>query len=331
MSRQIRISASRLKTLWECSLKFYYQEIQWLPQSTHWKTKVGTIVHLLFEVIMHPRRRALFEHIMVSGRFAVSDHPVLVRFVRWQLRREGIAANVTIEEIGELTHVAFLGIRPHFIHIEGKETLYSPPPRFENEYRFKITLPSGAVISGFIDLLLIWSDHVLVIDLKSQAAKFTRAELPHNVQAIMYQTVGYRETGIVPAVEFIMVRHPPTARTPDKHIQRVEPPSVATLQGLEGYVDSIYARVNSFSLEDAYSNACDDQGYCQFKCGYLRPFTYWVVCGKDDPTGNTPLSTHLVLDEGKQACYDAGNGATLLERRHPGCALRWNPNQATAS
>ncbi len=331
MSRPIRISASRLKTLWDCSLKFHYQEIERLPSSSHWKTRTGSCLHSVFECLMHPRRRATFERIMVEGVFRIEEHPAVLRYINWYRQREDIM-QATVEDIVDMLNVAFLGIRPYFTSRGPKgETLYTPPPRFVNEHRFQITLSSGAVISGFIDLLLVWPDRALVIDLKSQAAKMTRAELPNNVQAAMYQMVTSRETGLIPAVEFIMVRHGPTSRTPDKHVQRVDAPSAAALAGLEAYIDATYSRVNAFSLEDAYANASTDTGYCQFKCSFLRPFTYWIVCGADDPQGLSPLSAHLSLTEAQKACYSRGNGSTVSERRHKGCALRWNPNQNTAS
>ncbi len=332
--RSIRVSASRLKTLTECSLKFHYQEVEWLPQSTHWKTRAGSVTHLVFECVMNqrrPKRLALFKSIMETPSFNLLNHPALVRFTAWQLRREGIAAQCSVADIGQLLDVAWLGLRPHFTSTVDGKLVYAPPPRYVNEHRFQIKLSSGAVISGFIDLLLVWPDRAIVIDLKTQAAKFPQAELPSNVQGAMYQLVCYREEGFVPTVEFLMLRHPPGPRSPEKHIQRVAPPSVTTLAGLEVYVDAIYARVNAFTLEDALSNASSDTHYCQFKCGYLRPFTYWVVCSAEDPTGSRPISSHLVLDEATVACDDAGNGATVLERRHPGCMLRWNPNQNTAS
>ena len=38
MSHPIRVSASRLKTLKDCTLLFWYTEVQRLPENTHWKT-----------------------------------------------------------------------------------------------------------------------------------------------------------------------------------------------------------------------------------------------------------------------------------------------------
>lgn len=340
----IRISASRLKTLWDCSLKFWYQEIIRLPSSSHPKTRVGSLTHLVFEVVMHPRRRAMFRRIMQTETFCVADYPVLVRFIKWQLKRWDLVGMATVEDIEELLHVAWVGIRPHFttrVKWEGDiEVLcYTPPDVFINEHRFQITLSSGAVISGFLDLVLLWgkvvdgvfvAERVVVVDLKTQAEKFSRKELPSNVQAAMYQMVVEREHGgLIPAVEFIMLRHAPTKRHPQLHIQRVEPPSGGALRGLEEFIDHTYVRVNGFSMEDAFTHACTDSRHCEHKCSFLRPFTYWVLCAQGDPIGENPLEGHLSLDAATEALHNGPIGGHLIERRHKGCALRWNPNQTT--
>lgn len=321
--RTIRISASRLKLLTDCTVKFYYQEILRLPDGSHWKTRTGSVVHLLFECIMNqkrPKRVALFMQIMVTGRFNLSDHPELLRFIKWQLQREEIADRATPEDINELINVAWLGIRPHFTSVVDGEIVYTPPPHFVNEQRFEITLSSGAVISGFIDLLLVWPDRAIVIDLKTQKDKFTRKELPNNIQAIMYQLVCHRQEGFMPAVEFIMLRHAPTKRTPNLHIQRVEAPPDVALEGLEYYVDQTYARVNTFGLEDALVSPCDNLGFCLNVCKHYAPHPYWIVSKADDPQGLTPLSSHLELDKATKACKD---GEITIERQHAGCMVAW--------
>lgn len=334
-TRTIRISASRLKTLNQCTMAFYYQEVLWMPQTTHWKTKVGSQVHAAFECLMRkdrPRRAALLRDILMRGIIVVPDpttpldrqFKALWRFIEWQLRRDGIATMTTALEILDLLRVAFLGIRPYFVTPDANgATKWTPPDHWTNEKRFKMTLPSGAVISGFIDLWLQWKDRIVIIDLKSQGQKFTKADLPHNVQASIYQLAGFKETGIVPTVEFIMLRHGPTTRTPDKHIQRVDPPSRFALVGLEVYIDSVYLSVNQFGLQDAYSSPCADEGFCTRVCSYYKPYPYWLLISADDPLGAAPLSSHLSADLARAALVGAPPGTLILERAHKGCAIRW--------
>jgi hypothetical protein len=326
MKAPIRISASRLKTLWSCSLQFYYQEILGLPENVHWKTKVGSCVHSTFECIMRkgrPSRLAIFSAAMVSGTIHLRDHPSLIRFVNWQLRREGIDDKVTVDDIEELLRVAFLGIRPYFITTDADlNTTYTPPPDYRNEQRFQMTLPSGAVMSGFIDLLLLWPDRAVCIDLKTQAKKFPRDELPSNVQATIYQLATFREHGLIPTVDFVLVRHAPTTKTPDKHIQRVAPPSEVTLAGLIQYIDHIYVTVNQLTYEQALACPNPDEGFCLRVCTHYAPHPYWEVCAQDDSEGLKPLSKHLSLDKANEVAYSGGH--RVIERRFQGCAVRWN-------
>lgn len=322
----IRISSSRLKTLWDCALKHWYREVQNLPDRSHWKTRTGSVAHLLFEVIMHPRRLALFRTMMLDPALRLTSYPHLIRFTRWQLIRFEIADKVTVEDIAQLLDVALVGVRPYFVDVQGQ---WSPPSRWINEHRFQMTLPSGAVISGFIDLLLIWigadgvTTRTIVIDLKSQAAKFTKAELPSNVQGAMYAMVTYWEFGIVPEVVFLMLRHAPTDKTPNKHLQILSPPSLLTLAGLEVYLESTYLQVNSMTFEEAATHCSQDEGYCQFKCSYLRPFQYWVVFDPvKDPEGKErPKSSYFTLDAATKAAQDGG--LAVVERAFKGCSARW--------
>ncbi len=313
MKQPIRISASRLKNLKDCSLSFWYSEIQKLPQATHWKTKVGTVSHLLFETILLPRRAALFRAILATDAFDITLYPQLVRFVAWQLRRMEVTLS-SVEEVGRLVRVAFTTVKPHFDAYFAALDAGKPAPfRYYTEKRFQMQV-GEAVMSGFIDLLLVWPDRAQCWDLKTQREKFARADVPNNVQAILYQLACFREFGLIPAVEFIMLRHPPTARHPSLHIQRVESPSPAHLTGLEHYIEEMYQLVNQFGMKEALSHTHDDEGFCFRVCPYYKPFTYWALMDGDevDKTFLTP-PTEVPKDR------------TLVELHHKGCLAKWRP------
>jgi hypothetical protein len=308
MTHPIRISASRLKQLKECTMAFYLKEVVRLPDSSHWKARLGTLAHLVFECVLHPRRAALLERILRAEAFQIEDYPALVRLVEWQFRREDITLS-SVAEVGELLQVAFHWVKPYFINAEG---VFTPPPRYYREHEFKLVV-GDAVVKGYIDLLMVWEDRALVGDLKSQREKWTRADVPNNVQAAIYALATYREFGLIPAVEFIMLRHPPSKRCPRNHIQRVEAPSPMALVGLEDYIESMYRVVNQFSYEDACSHPHDDEGFCTRVCQFHKPFTYHAVL-KDGEVVRTYLETQTP---------EVKKGETLEQRRHEGCLLRW--------
>lgn len=310
MRPHIRISASRLKTLQHCSLRFYYESIVKVPSPQHHKTSQGSCIHRLFELLMHPKRRPRFMLLLgLAGELEASSS--LLRYIRIYDHYHGIAP-YEMDAMVDMLRVAFLGIRSYFM--DGDH--YRAPPRFFNEYRFQFQL-GDATISGVIDLLILWEDRAIVIDLKSQGAKFKRADLPELPQAIMYQLAVQREFNLIPTVEFIMLRHPPTERNPELHIQRVAPHSSDVLVGLSEHLEHMYQVVNDFTLEEALTNPCDDEGFCQRVCPYLRAFEYNAVVYADDPT-QTPLRTYL-LDK---PCHSLDTGEVLIRFRHGGCA-KW--------
>lgn len=316
MSREIRVSATRLKSLWDCTVQFYYKEILRLPDSGHYKARQGDAMHSLFEDLLKSKRRALLRSIIVDGVDPAAI-PVILRFIRAYDRRYAISP-YEMQDMTNMLKVAFLGIVPYFKpYFAALDAGLPRPFVYHTEYRFKIAV-GKAVLSGFIDLILIYPDHVIVVDLKSQAKKFTQAELPHNPQAIVYQLVAYREFGFLPPVEFILLRHAPSKRYPSLHIQRVEPPPLVALRGLEDYVDYTYGIVNSFGLQEAYSRPHRDIGFCERVCRYRKPFTYTALVHKGDLNGQ-PIETFEVGQKQTKPAADE----VLVERQHEGCPFRW--------
>lgn len=298
----IKVSASRLKTLEECSLRFYYGEIVGVPQGlSHIKARIGTLVHVIVEVIMNPRRSILFRHILDHG-FRFSDcPPSLLRYIRWHCKRE-LIHEYDLDEIAAMVDVAFLGIKPYFADPLNR-------PTYHNERRFELKL-GDATISGFIDLLLLWSDRCVVLDFKTQKIKFPKAELDSNIQAMLYQTAVSQEFGLIPTVDFIMLRHAPGPRASEKHIQRVQPHSKPILAGLSLYVQEMYKVVNNFTFEEACANPCKNDYFCKSFCPYLLPFDY-LSLQKD---GHQIKS--FTLDNPPKLVH---NDERLIKLHHNGC------------
>lgn len=307
----IRVSSSRLKTLTHCSLEFYYQEILKLPQSIHPRTQQGSCIHAIFEHIMHPKRLKFFKALM-EMQTSVHNIPSIARYIRFYGYKHFMDP-YEMPVMLDMLNIAFEGIRRHFVDAEGK---WSPPPKWYNEKRFQLQV-GQATISGFIDLLLVWEDRAIVIDLKSQRERFTKAELPNNIQSIMYMLSSHQEYGMIPTVDFILLRHPPTNRQPSRHIQRVDPFTESHLTGLRAYICHMYPIVNNFGIKEAMINPSDDYGFCTRVCHFHKPFDYYALVKKTDPS--VILSTFLV-DKVPQTIQD---DEMLVEKRHEGCVFRW--------
>jgi hypothetical protein len=59
------------------------------------------------------------------------------------------------------------------------------------------------------------------------------------------------------------------------------PATPAQLKGFAAYVQHMWKVINSFSLKEAKSGYCIDEGFCDRVCSYRKPFRYMVVTKKD--------------------------------------------------
>ncbi len=315
MTLPIRVSASRLKTFKECQLAFWYQDVERLPSKTHHKTLQGSCVHSLFECLLAPKRVLTLRAILRDG-FTLAAHPVVERFIRLYDARHGIAP-YEMSAMEEMLQVAFGTIKPHFDTLFAALDTGQPAPfTYTTEKRFQMQV-GQATISGFIDLLLVWPDRALVIDLKTQARKWTVADVPNNVQAALYALATYRELGLLAATDFVMVRHAPSKRYPLMHLQSVAAPSKAHLAGLEAYVEAMYGVVNQLTLEQAAQHPHASFSFCEKVCGYHKPFDYWALVKRADPT--VTIKTFMLDNAPKEVAADE----ELVKKHHAGCLSAW--------
>lgn len=307
-----------------CSLAFYYSRVLKLPEKEWPRTIIGTIVHAIFESLRNPRH--LKEYQLIVGEASAKDpnsvdfrrSKSVARLVQFYQRKHGIAQEL-IDEINPMLWVGLILIDFHWSKAD-KDPKTGAPMIYGPEHEFMLTLPDGTQIKGFIDDLAQVGGELIVRDYKSARSKFTANETINSIQAAIYQLYCYQKFGKIPRVEFVFLRHPPTSRTPNKHLQITPPPSPAHLEGLTLWVQSMAARAKQFSLEDALAAPSSDDGFCQRVCTHYAPHPYWVVAAKQDPQGLSPLSSHLSLDAAQKVCESEG---VILERHHAGCMAKW--------
>ncbi len=323
MSNTLRISASSLKALTDCTMAFYYDRILKLPQKQWPRTIIGSLVHSIFECLRNPRHRKHYDLIVHSDKQGVSYQlsTPLARLVNMWQEKYTIEQDL-LTDLNELLHVGLNCIDFHWSAadldpVTGARRVYGP------EHAFHMKLADGVEVKGFIDDMAVVNGVMNVRDFKSAKNKPSMAELPNNVQALTYQAYCWLTFGLPARVEFVYLRHGPTKRTPTKHLQIVEPASPTVIAGFLDYVSHIYGRINQFTLEDALQSPHEDIFFCQRVCTHYAPHPYWVLCKADDPKGLSPLSSHLSVDKAQEACDNAANGSTILERYHKGCMSRW--------
>ena len=308
----MKVSASAVKELTQCSLSFYYNRMLKIPQKVWPRTTIGSMTHSILECLANPRHRHHYDLITSPGsRIDYTLSPSVERLVRaWKVKH-----SISDELMEDLNGMLYVGLVLSDFHCEGAVKVYPP------EHEFVLDLGDGVEVRGFIDRLADMGDHLVVKDFKSQRNRFTSKELDDNIQAFVYQMYCMETFGKPARVEFVMLRHPPTSRTPQKHLQIVPPSTKAQLAGLKEYLKEMGKVMNDFSLEEAVRCPNTDEGFCQRVCSYYKPLDYWALVPRANPTITTPLKTYS-LDNPPQDGYDK-ESHILVRRQHLGCLHMW--------
>ncbi len=323
---RVRVSASSIKALTHCSMAYYYARVMRLPEKVWPRTIVGSLVHSICECLRSPRHRRHYDTIVTAKDVDYARSPALARLVRaWRIKHS--IADDLLADLNGMLYVALVLIDFHWVN--ATKDAAGNPITHGPEHEFDITLDDGTQIKGYIDDMGemgsvtsadLWRNGLVdVRDFKSQRNRFTANELPNNVQAAVYQLYVKLAFGRRAQVSFVLLRHPPTKRTPEKHLQVVQPASEAHLDGLTEYIKWVSGRVNQFSLEDAYANILDDQGFCSRVCSHYAPHDYWVLVKRDDPEQAT-IKTFMLENAPKEVAADE----VLVKRHHKGCMAKWN-------
>jgi hypothetical protein len=267
--KQIRFSASRVKSLLTCSYAFYCKEVLMLPEKVWGRTFVGSCVHSILECLCNPRHKKHYDAIVdkMAKKVAYEKSPVIARFIRIYQWKNPLMTDEMVADINKMLKVALLDTDFFF---EGAIKVFEPEFKFE----FKV---GEATIKGFLDRCAEYPDKIIVRDYKSQRNKFTQDELDENIQALIYQYVMTLNYNKPTEMQFVLLRHGPKKNDPLNHLQIVPPPPPEAFEGLKLYIQDIYEKLNGFSYEMACSRLCEDKGFCQRVCSFHKPFQYWAV------------------------------------------------------
>lgn len=271
-----------------------------MPEKTHPKTAVGSLCHIIFECLKNPRHKHHYD-LICEEPFDVYRSEAISRLIDWNSRK----LNIERYLLNDLNSMIEIGLKKiDFFHEKALE-------RFAPEHKFIITLPSGATIKGFIDDMARYEDKFIIRDYKSQGKKFTKDELTNNIQAAIYQLYVWETFKMPAVVEFILLRHPATKRKPENHLQVVEPKNEYQFAGLKSYLDHMYGVVNNFGLSEAYSNFCENRGFCENVCQFKNPKFYQSVVD-----ANGELVYNLDMDQKPDKLED---GQKVIVKQYLGC------------
>ncbi|MDZ4786947.1 MAG: PD-(D/E)XK nuclease family protein [bacterium] len=302
----IRISASRLKSLKQCSWKFYCNEVLKLPETTHPKTIVGSLAHSILECLLNSRHRKHYISIM-SGIPSIYNCNSIARLVVWWQNKHKIKPEL-LEDLNSMVMVV-LTLTDYFE--EKADEVFKP------EHEFLFTICEGKYqIKGFIDRMARTGDLMIIKDYKTQGKRFDEDELANNFQAAMYQMYVMKKFDLKASVQFIMLRHPPTNRTPYKHIQTVSARTKEELEGFESYLEYIGSIFSNFGMEHATMNFCadnpKDKGFCTYVCQFKSGLEYQSLID-----ANGKLVKNAFMDEILEPDYLSGEKIEI--KTYEGC------------
>lgn len=320
-----KISASRIKTLQNCSWLYWCQYVMKLPQLTNSGAQKGTVCHSIFELLLNPRHKKHYKAIVKAN--SLEGSPAVNRLVVKYLKIQKLTAP---EEYDLVDEMILTGLKSSFFGKKGTK-LFAP------EFEFNMPNESPQYhINGFIDKWGVDEKNktVYIYDYKSSKSKFSGEEHTANVQAMMYSLVAkklYPEHQ--PVVIFVFLQYPDE---PEQTVQF----SDETLKGFEHYLESLNGQVNTFSYEDAVANFAYDKkqkgdtfsgpllcGFCKNKgelkkdgkpkwaCPYKFGFDYFAALNASGGLIKTSFTEEDLWDDHK-----IKNDIKVIEKRkYAGC------------
>lgn len=289
MEQQERtLSASGIKCIETCSWLYWTQYVCKVPQKTNEGALRGTIVHLIFELLLNPKHKKHFSRIHATQ--SVPASPAIDRLLLKLLKKEKI---LTVGNYKLCCDMILVGLNTDFFGVGGKVE--------KPEFRFEFSNENPRyIIRGYIDKMFVYKNGKLkIVDYKSSKSKFSGDDLTANVQAMTYSLIGYKllEAKDV-SVDFIFLRYP---RAPIQSLTFTR----EQLHGFEQYLGYMFQWVNQLTELEAKSNfAINNQKnrwICKagaWECPYMRPFQYFALV---DNATNKILRTALSSDDLKPA------------------------------
>lgn len=341
------LSASRIKTLQQCSWKYWCNYKLKLPDKSNDGASRGWICHLIFELLGEDRHKKHYDTIIKSG--SIFDCEPINRLTMYHARRLNVDDDENLSLIDKMTinglHCDFFGEQR------------SAPDQAISEKSFDISISNENVsyrIKGFIDKLFLYNDesYALIRDFKSSKQVFKGKEVTDNLQHLMYSLAVkhlYPEFKTRES-EFLFLKFDLTKDMFGKSgngVLEMEMVTDEELSGLEYELSEIQSYIDTFDEEKARSNfaakqnypsdgtfggplACGKDGFKisrgqpvldkngdpipAFICSYRKPFSYYAL---KDSSGKVMKTCFIEDKEDLIASKKEGQTVELME--YKGC------------
>ncbi|MEK6882091.1 MAG: PD-(D/E)XK nuclease family protein [Nanoarchaeota archaeon] len=246
---KIIFSASKLKTLQACSFLYYSKYIIGLPDKPNLGALIGTLIHLIFEVLSHPRHRKHYDEIIKKYKYSKS----IKRFIKKAAKR----LNIPLKENQDLINKMILTGLQYDFFLENYKNV-------ETEKRIEIEGRNWK-LNGFIDKLGVRNDDnntCLIRDFKS-----SKKIDVNEIQALCYSLGMKKLKNMTSIVEFLFLQFPNNL---SHKLQFTD----EQLNGFELFLEDIAEKLQDFDEK----KACSDFAANDIKKRWL--------CGKREPTKN---------------------------------------------
>lgn len=256
------LSASKLKTVENCSFLYEGKYRLKLPDETNDGAILGGITHDILELLNNkPKYFKYVSKILKSDKLPAP----LIKL----LKRKLTSQKCSLDNLDKLISFILVALAYDF-WMDGGE-VKKPETYFELTGKYNTR--------GYIDAHAIYTDekgdkYCIIRDYKSQKNKFTNKELDKNIQAYIYLLAAkklYPQIKIEKSrVEFVLLQFP------EDPIQVVQNVTDETLAGIEDYLTYIQGYIDEFGEEHSTSNLAAHQDYPKPEDGFCGK----IMCGR---------------------------------------------------
>lgn len=323
------LSASRMKTFESCSWLYYCKYHLKIPDISNDGAKKGTICHLVFEVLLPSKRKAIAKKIVSNG--SVTAAPSVHRLIHKHMKK--LELSDTPDNFDDIDQMINVGLRNNF-YCKGAD-IFKP----ETEFNISSEDPKYKM-RGFIDKVAKYKGNkIKIFDYKSSKKKFVGEDLEINTQAMMYSLWAKKQDpDYEPEVSFVFLKFP---RSPFCELKY----SDAALAGFEYYMAAMYDKINNFKERDAYRHFAKNDDFPsngEFK-GPLLCNIHAKTKGQKKKDGSVmwhcpmkfDLDYFVILDEDDEVIASAfkkedlspKDGQRIEERHYEGCPAYNQPDR----
>lgn len=306
----VKLSASRIKCLKDCSWLYYSKYIEKIPDSGNDGSKRGTIIHAILELLSKDKHKKKAESILENS--VIID--CVDRYLKVYAKKLGILND---ENMDRLRSMLFVGLRHDF---------FRKADEVREEYKFDLVINKNGksfIIIGFIDKFYI--DHKekksLIRDFKTSKAKYSGEDLDFNLQEMMYLLAASKILeGYLNELEFIFLRFP------DNPVVKSQSPPKLFLDAFEDYLLGVSEHLENFDENKAMTDFAKNKPFP--KDG---SFSGPLLCGSKNPerwqcSARNPIEYYHVYKDGKfiESVFNLPEERGNLEyrkRQYLGCPM----------